>query len=202
MLSAWVTGIAQAPPLPPCDQDSVVDHTPITVGMDTTPPPCYPFCTIVDSCHSVALDSGFSGVFELDNADEPFEIIVIDQCRWVVFDTCTVVRSTVPGFVLFNTFPPMSTVLICGMGNSQVTVFVKNTPSMGYPPFGPPILDLDTLCGPFTGIDEPMAGETTPEYTHYFTRASTKGYPTEPGVYIRSWPGDPLRPREKIVILH
>lgn len=143
---------------PPCAQDSCTDHTPITVEMDTIAPPCYPFgCNpIPDSCHVVALIDSFSGVFELSNADERFEIIVLDRCRWVVFDTCATVFATTPGFVLFRTFPPTSTVLICGDGDSDIQVTVKHTPSANFPPFGPPIYDIDTLCGPFVGIDGPI----------------------------------------------
>lgn len=137
-----------------CGQDSAVDHTPVQISMDTIPPPCYPFlCADHDSCHTVELRDSFSGVFELNNADEPFEIIVLDQCRWVVFDTCAIVGSSTPGFALFNTFPPMSTVLICGDGNRDIQVTVKHVPSANFPPFGPPILDLDTLCGPFVALD-------------------------------------------------
>jgi hypothetical protein len=137
-----------------CGQDSTVDHTPITVGMDSVAPPCYPFdCTTHDSCHYVTMMDSFSGVFELSNVDEMFEIVILDRCRWVVFDTCTLVASTTPGFVLFNRFPPESTVMICGDGLSSILVTTKHVPSANFPPFGLAVLDIDTLCGPFTSLD-------------------------------------------------
>ena len=141
----------------PCGMDSLIDHQPINVAMDTTAPPCYPFdCFNPTRCHSVQLADSFSGIVDFSNAGEFFEIIVVSDCHWVVHDTCAQITAQTPGFAFFNTFPPRATIIICGQIGSAVTVFSKSVPIMNYPPFRDTLIYLDTLCPPLLGVREPL----------------------------------------------
>jgi len=140
-----------------CATDSLQNAIHTTIEMDAAPPPCYPFeCYAPDACHSIQLQDSFVGVLDFGGNGQYFQVIVLDNCHWVVKDTCVRIGTQTPSFVLFNTFPIRSTLLVCGQAGTRVTIFPKRTPSIAYPQFGPPTIDLDTLCGPFVSIPQPI----------------------------------------------
>ncbi len=140
----------------PCAQDTAMDAVYLQFQMNQPPPACYPFACPVDSCHSIALPDSFSGVVELSSEDVWFQVVVLDQCRWVVHDTCSIITAQTPGFAYFRTFPTKSTILVCGEAGRAVSIFAKGSPSGLHPAFGGSILDLDTLCLPVVSVDQPQ----------------------------------------------
>lgn len=140
-----------------CASDSLQNAIHTTIQMDEAPPPCYPFeCYAPDACHAIQMQDSFVGVLDFGGSGQYFQVIVLDNCHLVVKDTCVRIGTQTPSFVLFNTFPNRSTLLVCGQSGTSVTIFPKVTPSMSYPAFAAPTIDLDTLCGPFVGIPQPI----------------------------------------------
>lgn len=132
------------------------------------------------------------------------EIRIVQDCRWVYKDTCLVLPLTGSGceFILDIDPPANAQILVYWRSSGTDSIGVIGNEVNDGSPLTMILYDMDT-CAILNHVPEPGgAGDTPPLYTHYFTRASSRDYPAEPGVYIVSWPESPYRPREKIVILH
>lgn len=199
MLVAWVTGIAQCPPA-----DTTITDTSLKVlpghdgGVNLY---CGPYdCTLnalFDYSVDVTVNDSASIIVFGMEATAAHVAIYDSTCTYKLWDTCGTwfypdniqLRDTMR-------LPPRYRLVITPDGTGPIAVsYVQIFPRSSGRIVAP------EQCDP-TSVQPPIAGDTKPEYTHYFTRASSGDYPTEPGVYIISWPESPYRPREKIVILH
>lgn len=134
---------------------------------------------------------------------DTIQIRIVQDCRHVYYDTCLVLPVTGSGCeIMLDIDPP---------ANSQLLVYWRssNTDSIGVialevndgSPLDSILYDMH-LCTVLSTPSPPVDRKPTPPiYTELHTARATVDYPTEPGVYIRSWPEDPWRAREKIIIV-
>lgn len=136
----------------PCPQDSMTLHVPKVMWMDAPPPSCYDPACPCDSCHYTAIPDTGSFVVNFSNTGSVFNIAIVTSCRWVLYDTCVDVNSGTPSFEIRRKFSGDEQLMICGVGSDFLMVFAKHVPEGNFQPFGIPILDLDTICGPLLPI--------------------------------------------------
>jgi len=178
ILMAFLVGNGQS-----CPQDTIVPHTPMVIDMDASPPLCYDQGCKIELCHYTAIVDTGSFVVNFGNTGNMFEVSVVSDCRWMLFNTCTKIGSGTPSFEMHNYFTGNEQLMICGPTAAMLMVFTKHVPEMNYPPFGIPILDLDTVCGPLNPITGPSAGEPR-AYMDIYTFKTTYQQPLSAGIYI------------------
>lgn len=160
----------------PCPTDTVFimgspGHGEDTEILDDPVLPCYTYQCQVDSCHEWVLPDSFSGFFNVFTSAGPFYVSIQlwSDCHYIHLDTCARIDdSTVPSFGWSISLPMSSQIRICGP-SLPVTIYLK--PGPGLDTLGPPIVDVDTLCGPFIGIDQPIIA---PKRTRYFDPVTFK----------------------------
>jgi len=128
-------------------------------------------------------DTG-SFVVNFGNAGGMFNVVVLEDCRWVVADTCVFIGNTTPSFEFRNYFNANSTLMVCGDPGAAVLIFAKPVPSMNFRPFRAPMYDLDTICGtmPTGGIEPIQVGNTV--YLRFDTWQVESRRPLPTGLYF------------------
>jgi hypothetical protein len=130
-----------------CFSDTLVPFTVLTYSLDSAAICGFPYtCPGVQMCHYWQLPDSFKGGVFIYNHGQPFEVIVLDSCRWVIMDTCVTIDSFPDGFQLHHNFPLNASLAVCGGASEPIQADIKPDPTGLLNNFGPRKMDLDTLC--------------------------------------------------------
>ena len=198
MLSAWVTAIAQCPPADTTINDTALYRLPGQDGGVNLY--CLPYNCSVNAQFDYSVDvttSDTSAILVFGMEAVAAHVAIYDTtCTYRLWDTCGTwvypdniqLRDT---FITGNKFRLVITPDGSGPDAvSYVQIHGFNTGRM----LAPVQCDVTT-------IDPPTAGNTPPVYTEIHTFTSCSEFPNGSGVYVKWWPKEPWRKREKIVLL-
>ena len=134
-------------------QDTLFEHAGRTFVMEDQPIDCFPFACNVAECATVNIADTGCIVMNFGSIGADFSISVIKNDRFVLLSECAFIGPATPSYQIERIFPDGSSIMVCGAGSDSIYIFYKAVPFQNYPPFGPPIIDMDTLCTIPTNIE-------------------------------------------------
>lgn len=127
--------------------------------------PCYQYECRQQVSHEWLIVNPYNGAVDIGAYPETtYEVLVISE-SFVVLDTCLVIYPFAGGLFQLNfSWNSHTRIVVNGPADSQIFIDSKIDPNNQWGPFPAPVVDLDTLCGTATGVDE---SATVRAYDYY-----------------------------------